>query len=103
MAVQQLGQHRRRHMGVDMRRVDAGRPRRLDLRAQLSFRGFRRQMPAQACDITPKETVVIDQARGAADRRTKVYDTADGPVIAAPSGRAERAARKPRQSKKPQP
>jgi hypothetical protein len=33
----------------------------------------------------------------------KVYDTADGPVIAAPSGRAERAARKPRQSKKPQP
>jgi hypothetical protein len=33
----------------------------------------------------------------------KVYDTADGPVIAMPSGRAERAARKPRQSKKPQP
>jgi hypothetical protein len=35
--------------------------------------------------------------------RAKVYDTADGPVIAMPSGRAERAARKPRQSKKPQP
>jgi hypothetical protein len=50
MAVQQLGQHRRRHMGADMRRVDAGRPRRLDLRAQLNFRGFRRQMPAQACE-----------------------------------------------------
>ena len=26
----------------------------------------------------------------------KVYDTADGPVIAMPSGRAERVARKPR-------
>jgi len=33
----------------------------------------------------------------------KVYHTADGPVIAMPSGRAERAARRPRQSKKPQP
>jgi hypothetical protein len=33
----------------------------------------------------------------------KVYDTADGPVIAMRSGRGERAARKPRQSKKPQP
>ena len=78
MAVEQLGQHRRRHVGVDMRRVDAGRSRALDLRAQLGFRGFRHHMPTQARDIAPKETVVVDQPRGPADRRNR------GPAIVLP-------------------
>src|SRR5207302_898473 len=71
MALEQLGQHSRRHMGVDMRRVDPGRPRPLDLRAQLGFRGLWHQMPAQACDIAPKETIIIDQPGCPADRRNR--------------------------------
>jgi hypothetical protein len=32
VAVEQVGQHSRRHMGIDMRGSDPGRPRPLDLR-----------------------------------------------------------------------
>ena len=71
MAVEQLGQHSRRHMGIDMRGSDPGRPRALDLRAQLGFRGFRHEMPAQAGDIAPEIAVVVDQARSSADSRNR--------------------------------
>ena len=75
MQVEQLREHRRRHMGVDMGRDYPRQARRVDLGAQLGFRRVGHQMGAQARDVAPEIAVIVDQPGGPAhgrDRRPSI-------------------------------
>ena len=71
MQIDQFRQHRRRHMRVDMGRLDPGSDGEIDLSAQFGLRRFRHEMGAQARDIAPEIALLVDQPRGAARRRQR--------------------------------